>query len=322
MKTKDKGMRPASFPSLQDAFLKTLSDQRRLSPYTVRNYQHTLDELSSFASHHRGQKISLPDLAKWQTQDFRAFLAYRRAQGVGISTLRLDLSALRGFFKFLQRETGLSPAPLMAVRAPKPPKRLPRPVPVKAALHLSNNETPKDQGWEKARDTALFSLLYGAGLRISEALALNWQDIPPPPHPLRVLGKGGRMRDVPLLPQVAETLTHYREKIIADEGSTAHKTLTDEKGLAPIFIGARGGRLSPGVAQRQMRRLRPILGLDDKATPHALRHAFATHLLSEGADLRSIQELLGHASLSSTQRYTEVDTQRLMQAYAAAHPKG
>lgn len=311
-----------AFLALQKQFIASLTDQRRLSDKTARNYQHTLDEFTGFAATHRSAPLSLADLDSWKPADFRAFLAYRRRQGIGAATARLDLSALRTFFRFLHQQTGVSLAALSTLKAPKMPKRLPRPVAVTAAKALANGTAPATKdGWQGARDTALFALLYGGGLRISEALALTWSDVAGPPQFLRVQGKGGKMRDIPLLPIVAAHIGTYREALHQDTKSPALATLLADGPACPLFLGARGARLSPAVAQRAMRDLRPSLGLDDSATPHALRHAFATHLLGAGADLRSIQDLLGHASLASTQRYTEVDAERLLNAHAAAHPR-
>ncbi|WOI52039.1 tyrosine recombinase XerC [Parvularcula sp. LCG005] len=303
--------------SWRQRFMRTLIDERRLSPHTVRNYQHTLDEFSAFLKAHTDARPTLQTLGQLKTADFRAFLAHRRKDGVGIATVRLDLSALRTFYRYLWREAGVSMAPLSALKSPKLPKRLPRPVPAVAAGKLSSGAARIERAapWQQARDQALFCLLYGAGLRIAEALDLDRDDVPPPGQPLRVLGKGGKTRDVPLLPAVTDTLQAYLTAL--DDSPLQLNDGPD----APLFVGARGGRLSAGVAQKTMRQLRPALGLDDTATPHALRHAFATHLLSAGADLRAIQELMGHASLASTQRYTDVETERLLQAHAAAHPR-
>ncbi|WP_370337224.1 tyrosine recombinase XerC [Parvularcula marina] len=308
---------PAQYRHLSKAFLRYIAAEKRYSPNTVRNYGQTLDRFDSFAMAHRGHAPTLADLDGWKTADFRAFLASRRRDGVGAQTIKLDLSALRSFFKFLSRETGLKTAALAALRSPKAPKKLPRPIPMQAATALSGAADPEDD-WQAHRNHALFALLYGAGLRISEALSLDWGDLPKPGQPLRILGKGGKTREVPLLDIVRVRIGTYRDAL---EDSTSDAGGAYLSGNAPLFLGARGKRLSPAVAQRALRLERAALGLDDSATPHALRHAFATHLLSAGADLRAIQELLGHSSLTSTQRYTEVDAGRLLAAHSAAHPR-
>ena len=305
-----------------DRFVRVLRDERRLSENTVRNYQHTLDVLCNFGKEHLGRNLTTDDFLVWRAADFRSFLAARRTQGVGAATLRLDLSALRAFFKFMAKERGASMAAISTVQAPKLPKRLPRPIPRDAALALSTFSTERGPGtWYAARDAALFCLLYGAGLRISEALGLNWVDVETRPTALTIVGKGKKSRQIPILDIVWAAIDQYEETLQAAPGSRASATRIREGLSAPLFIGSRGGRLSPSVAQRRIRSLRPALGLDDGATPHALRHAFATHLLSAGTDLRSIQELLGHASLTSTQRYTDVEADRLLDAYTVAHPR-
>ena len=299
---------PQKLRQLTDEFLKRLATEKRYSPHTVRNYEASISRFLEFAAGHRGEPAHLADLDGWRTADFRAFLSYRRQDGVTSQTIKLDLSALRTWFRFLARETGVSTAALMALRSPKSPRRLPRPVSMPAAAALSASNT--EDGWMAARDRALFALLYGGGLRISEALGLDWKDLSGDTTVLRITGKGGKTREVPLIAAVRQRIDEYRS--VLDHIPAA---------ASPLLIGARGGRLSPGVAQRAMRKERAALGLDDSATPHALRHAFATHLLSAGADLRVIQELLGHSSLASTQRYTEVDAGHLLAAHAAAHPR-
>ena len=300
---------PVEFDRLRGEFLTRLATEKRYSPYTLRNYESALERFTAFATQHRGERPSLKDLAGWRTADFRAWLADRRRDGVSAQTVNLDLSALRGFFAYLSRETGLPTAAFSALRSPKSPKKLPRPVPMPEARVLAG-EAPAEEDWISARDHALFALLYGAGLRISEALALNWRDVAGETQTLRIKGKGGKTREVPLLKVVRDRLDEYRARLDTIPGAAT-----------PVFVGARGGRLSPGVAQRAMRKARGALGLDDSATPHALRHAFATHLLAGGADLRVIQELLGHSSLASTQRYTDVDAGRLLSVHAEAHPR-
>ncbi|WP_183816658.1 tyrosine recombinase XerC [Parvularcula dongshanensis] len=308
-----------SYAALRSGFLRSLAAERRASAYTVRNYEGAIERFEAFLQDHLGEPASLRVLRTLETRDYRAFLAARRREGAAVPTVRLDLSALKTFHRYLHRHAGLPLEPLAALRSPKAPKRLPRPVGAEDALSLTRIETVARQGaalWIGARDAALFTLLYGAGLRISEALDLNAGAADGPT--LRVLGKGAKHRDVPLLEPVREALRSY-ERALRDDETARH--FRARLSPAPLFLGARGGRLSPAIAQRRLRELRPKLGLPESATPHALRHAFATHLLARGADLRVIQDLLGHASLSSTQRYTEVDAGRLLSVHGAAHPR-
>jgi integrase/recombinase XerC len=244
--------------------------------------------------------------------DFRAFLAERARGGAGKTTRARQLSALKTFFRFLDRTGRLHNGAISVTRGPKLGRRLPRPIGEGAAQRLIEvAESLPEQDWVGLRDKALFLVLYGAGLRLGEALSLKPQDLPGENAPLRITGKGRKMREVPLLPVVREAIDRYRR-------ACPHVLGAGE----PLFRGVRGGALNPAVAERQMRGLRAsVPGLDESATPHALRHSFATHLLDAGADLRAIQDLLGHASLATTEGYTAVDTARLMEVYAAAHPK-
>ncbi|MEM1379269.1 MAG: tyrosine recombinase XerC [Pseudomonadota bacterium] len=304
-----------SFHSLAEAFLAVLRSERRYSPYTLRNYEAALDHFRHFLTGHLGEPPQSSDLNALKTRDFRAFLAYRHRDGLDAATLRLELSALRSFFKHWDRQGVLSSAALVALKSPKRRTVLPRPVSNASAEALIAAAGASDNGappWVARRDAALFSLLYGGGLRISEALALNWGDSA---EVLRIDGKGGKSRDVPVLPVVRSALEAYRSAYL--DTHPAADTETD----TPLFRGVRGGRLSPRTAQARMRHLRTALGLPESATPHALRHAFATELLASGADLRVIQELLGHASLASTQRYTAVDPDRLAMEHRRCHPR-
>ncbi len=307
------------YHDLRAAFLRSLAAERRCSPYTVRNYEAAIERLEAFVRAHTAEALSLSTMASLSTRDFRAFLAARRRDGAAVPTVRLDLSALKTFFRYLNKHAGLPLEPLTSLRSPKAPKRLPRPVGARDALSLTRIETVARAGadpWIGARDAALFTLLYGAGLRIGEALSLNVGDASG--ETVRVLGKGAKHRDVPLLRPVREALARY-ELALRDAPKPSARRAAQSP--SPLFVGARGDRLSASVAQRRMRTLRPLLGLPDSATPHALRHAFATHLLAGGADLRVIQDLLGHASLSSTQRYTEVEAGRLLEVHSLAHPR-
>jgi integrase/recombinase XerC len=266
----------------------------------------------AFLAAHLGGTPSLADLAKLAPADVRAFMAARRAAGIGSRSLMRSLAGLRAFGRFLERNGKGKVGALAAVRAPKIGKTLPRPLTVDAAKRTADPDISAGDGrepWIHARDAAVLALLYGCGLRISEALGLQRVDIGTR-DTITVTGKGRKQRMVPLLPQVG--------KLIADYIALCPYDLPDD---GPLFVGAKGGPLSPRLIQLAMARLRGALGLPETATPHALRHSFATHLLARGGDIRSIQELLGHASLATTQIYTEVDAERLIGAYRAAHPR-
>ena len=293
------------------AFLDWLARERAASPLTVEAYAHDIGSFLGFLSPHLGHEPGLADLAGLSQADLRAWLASEAETGAAGSTRARHLSAVRSFYRYLARRHGVSnPAPgLLGTPRSRPP--IPRALSPHQAKTLVTQiaEQSDDPAWQ-ARDTALFTLLYGAGLRIAEALALNVADAAMAASGLRVLGKGGKQRLAPLLPAVQEALADWLRLHPAPAPAAA------------LFVGARGGRLNPGVAQRVMRDYRRRTGLPEHATPHALRHSFATHLLAGGADLRSIQELLGHASLSTTQRYTSVDQAALTAVWQRAHPKG
>ena len=292
-----------------------LGDQKRMSPKTVEAYRRDATQFLLFMSEHLGGQPSLENLAALAPRDVRAFMAARRSQGIGARTLMRQLAGARSFARFLERDGKGKVGALNAVRAPKIAKTLPKPLTVPSAKRLSDTGLragEEREPWIFARDAAVLALLYGSGLRISEALGLSGKDVPSPGQgdTIIVTGKGNKSRMVPVLPQV---LT-----LVADYIALCPYDISDDE---PLFVGAKGGKLSPRIIQLTMERLRGALGLPDSATPHALRHSFATHLLSRGGDLRSIQELLGHASLSTTQIYTAVDTERLLDAYKAAHPR-
>ncbi|PWE18230.1 recombinase XerC [Marinicauda salina] len=292
------------------SFLAHLSGERRLSPRTVEAYGRDLSGLAEFLTGHLGARPRLADLAGLESADWRAWLADRRRDGVGARTLQRGLSAVRSFFAYARRRWGVENAALGLVEAPKAPRRAPRPVSEPAAKALLADVLEADgPEWTRARDAAVLSLLYGCGLRISEALALTGADHPLP-ETLRIAGKGGKTRIAPVLPAVRDAVERYAAACPFD-------LARDE----PLFRGARGGALGPRAVQKTMEHLRSRLGLAPSATPHALRHAFATHLLAHGGDLRTIQELLGHASLSTTQLYADVEASRLMTIHAATHPR-
>ena len=308
---------PARFsakPDLQHAIAAWqgwLQAERRASPHTVAAYASDLAQFLEFLAEHRGGAAGLAELAALAPADFRAFLAARAFAAIKHSSSARALSVLRGFFRFLDRRGFAKNAALAAVRSPKLPKALPKALTVTeadAVLDLVPALARKD--WQGRRSLAILMLLYGAGLRIGEALSLKRGEAPLKPGAISITGKGSKTRMVPILPAVAAAIGDYL-------AACPHELKRD----APLFVGARGKALSPRPVQAEMAKLRLMLGLDARATPHALRHSFATHLLAEGADLRAIQELLGHASLSTTQRYTAIDAVRLAAVYDKAHPR-
>lgn len=295
---------------LVHAFLDHLEDERRMAANTVTAYEHDLTTFHGFMTGHLGRAPDVKAFGKLKARDIRAFLAARRRDGIADASIARQLSAIKAFYRWLGSAFGVENAEIDYLQGPKRPARLPRPVSEPAAKDLiAEAEAFSEEAWIGARDAAVLSLLYGAGLRISEALALTGADSPAPER-LRVKGKGGKVRIVPLLPIVREAIDAY----------AAICPYTPSKTSA-LFRGVRGGALSPRIIQGLVQKLRGALGLPDTATPHALRHAFATHLLAGGGDLRSIQSLLGHASLSTTQVYTGVDSARLREVHAEAHPR-
>jgi integrase/recombinase XerC len=292
-------------------WLATLTDERRLSANTLDAYESDTRQFLIFLQGHLGRAADTKDLGKLRVADFRSFMASRRNADIGARSLARGLASIRSLMRFLDRAGEAGAAAALAVRAPKTPKSLPRPLTAEHALTLAQGTMPMaEEAWIAARNSAAYALLYGCGLRISEALSLTGAMFQGAPSALRITGKGGKERIVPLLPAVAESVTRYL-KLCPFSVSMNE----------PMFRGAKGGPLQPAILQRDMAMMRSALGLPDSATPHALRHSFATHLLGEGADLRSIQELLGHASLSTTQIYTGVDASRLLSAWRSAHPR-
>ncbi len=288
-----------------------LEDERRASRHTALGYGRDLAGFLDFLRDHLAAVPSLAALEALGPADFRAYLAARAQDGIERSSSARALSTLRGFFRFLDRRGLAKNAALAAVRTPKLPKSVPKPLSTEdAALTLDGVVELAEEPWIGRRDLAILMLLYGCGLRLSEALGLTPAEAPLKPGMLSVTGKGRKTRLVPVLPAVSEAVAEYM-------ALCPHRLAA--KGQ--LFVGVRGGPLNPRLVQRQMQRLRALLGLPDTATPHALRHSFATHLLAGGGDLRSIQELLGHASLSTTQRYTAVDAERLLAVYDRAHPR-
>ena len=300
-------------PASRDALQSWLSAQKALkgaSENTVTAYQGDVAEFLSFITLHKGEPSGLKPLERIGVSDMRAWMAQARQSGVGARSLARKLSAVKSFYRWLAEREGFEPTAVLSTRAPKFQKKLPRPLaPDAASEMLDTVALQSSKPWVAARDAAVLTLLYGCGLRISEALALKGRDVPLP-NVLRILGKGGKERLVPVLQVAREAVDDYLK----------HSPFPLEPD-APLFRGVRGGALSPRPIQKVMEQTRLQLGLPASATPHAMRHSFATHLLSAGGDLRAIQELLGHASLSTTQAYTAVDTARLMEVYDQTHPK-
>jgi integrase/recombinase XerC len=303
-------------PDLQQArqaWLEALAGERRLSRHTVEAYERDSRQFLQFLTRHCGGPPGLADLASLRPADLRGFLVWRRAEGAGARTLGRGLAGVRSLLRYLERRGLANAAGAAGLRAPRQPKSLPKPLRAEDARRVVSPERQlAEEPWIAARNAAVLTLLWASGLRISEALAIKGADLPVSGEAvLRVTGKGGRTRLVPILPAALTAIAEYRRQ--CPFHIEPHSTL---------FRGARGGPLQPSIVQREMRRLRSALGLQATATPHALRHSFATHLLGRGGDLRTIQELLGHASLSTTQVYTGVDTARLLEVYDAAHPRG
>jgi integrase/recombinase XerC len=296
-------------------WLSHLRAERRLSPKTSEAYARDLRQFLEFLGEHWGARVTLVGFAALEASDVRAFMAMRRDADIGSRSLMRALAGLRSFGRFLEREGKGKVGALSAIRAPKVGKSLPKPIQMAAAKRFADADERAGETrdpWIWARDAAVMALLYGSGLRISEALGLKRREVPLPGagDVLIVTGKGNKTRMVPVLQNVLALVQAY-------VAMCPHPLPAE----GPIFVGARGGPLNARIIQLTMERLRGALGLPDSATPHALRHSFATHLLSRGGDLRAIQELLGHASLSTTQIYTGVDSERLLEVYRTAHPR-
>ena len=293
------------------AWLAHIASERGQSAATQEAYARDVRQFLGFLKKHTGHPPCLGDLAQIDAKTIRAFLASRRKAGAVSRSLSRTLSALRMLYRWLEREDVINNRAIQTISLPKIPHSVPKPLNVDAAKSVVAPQMPTELDWIAARDAAVLLLLYGCGLRISEALSLTLQSAPINGRDvMHVTGKGGRERIVPAIAMVSDALDRYVR--------LCPYPIERDK---PMFLGARGGPLSPRIIQLAMENLRHDLGLPDSATPHALRHSFATHLLSAGADLRQIQELLGHASLSTTQIYTEVDTMRLLSVYDAAHPR-
>ncbi|MCB1533072.1 MAG: tyrosine recombinase XerC [Alphaproteobacteria bacterium] len=287
-----------------------LQYEKQVSRHTLRAYSADVTHFITFLNNHYGQSPGLNDLSNVNIRDFRAWLSRKAAEGVGNASRARSLSGVKSLLSWLDKQGIMHNSAISVLQTPKLPHKLPRPLLEGQAKDvLANAGLLAKTDWIGARNSALFTLLYGCGLRIDEALQLNMTD-KPRDGALRVLGKGSKERLVPVIALVETTLEHYLELL----------PFAKEKD-SPLFRGTRGGRLNQGVAQKAMRELRKTLGLPGNATPHALRHSFATHLLQNGANLREIQDLLGHASLSTTQRYTEINAEEMLKIYKAAHPR-
>ncbi|HEX6978752.1 MAG TPA: tyrosine recombinase XerC [Alphaproteobacteria bacterium] len=293
-----------------EAWYRWLAKEKRFGRHTLRAYAQDLAGFFAFLSDHLGAAASLADLRDLRQSDFRAYLARRRNDGVAATSLARSLSAIRSFFRRMQRDGLIDNPNADLIRTPKRPHSVPKPLSVSGAQRMIDAvEAFSAEPWLQARDAAILTLLWGAGLRLGEALGLNGDDIPKGDS-LTVTGKGNKQRLVPILPIVREAIAAYVGLCPYPIGAGT-----------PLFYGARGKRLDPAMVQKVMRHARRALDLPETATPHALRHSFATHLLAGGGDLRTIQELLGHASLATTQRYTEVDAEALLKVYGEAHPR-
>ena len=286
-----------------------LQHDRRRSAHTVRAYTATAHRFIQFLGRYRGEQIDVTALTGLSATDLRAFLADRRGGGLGAASSARELSGVRAFLRYAADQSG-STAQLPRTRAPKRPRTLPRPAAPDDVVELAETAAAAaSEPWIGARDLAILLLLYGAGLRVAEALSLR-ADVLPIGSTLKVTGKRSKTRIVPVVPAVREAIDEY-----------ARQCPYPLRGAVPLFVGARGGPLNPDLVRRAVAAARRRLGLPDTLTPHALRHSFATHLLAGGADLRALQELLGHASLSSTQIYTAVDAAHLLDVYRHAHPR-
>lgn len=298
---------PPDAQDLLSAFLSQLTAVGGRSAKTVDAYRRDITGFIGFITGHKGEQLSKQSFAEVDITDLRAWMAARRRDGLSGRSLARELSAVRSFYGWLDKAHGVACPAIHNIRAPKVPERLPRPIAVPDAKRVITASGSHEEPWIAARDTAALTLIWGSGLRISEALGIP-RAAAPLGNAVRVIGKGGKVREVPVLPVARDAIDAYLRLC-------PHPAVPDQM----LFLGARGGPLSQGVLQKAMRTARMALGLPASATPHALRHSFATHLLAAGGDLRSIQELLGHASLSTTQIYTSVDEARLLEVYEQAH---
>lgn len=293
-----------------DGWFRYLTVGRNLSKHTFRAYQSDVKQFLGFLHGHIGGQVCLNDLSDVALRDFRSWLANKAAQGTKSASRARSLAGVRNFFAWMDKQGILHNPSASLLSTPKIPSKVPRPIDITHVFRLIDLAMDNVSDWVGLRDYALFSLLYGSGLRIDEALSMDVGDWPEKGYVLRIMGKGRKERETPLLPEVRQRIEAYR-----------HAAPLSDDPDAPLFCGFRGGRLNQGVAQKKMRDLRVMLGLPDTVTPHALRHSYATHLLGAGLNLREVQHLLGHISLSTTQRYTDVDHEKMLEIFAKAHPR-
>lgn len=304
--------KPPDLAALVAEWLERMAVERGAADLTITAYARDLRAFTGWLAGHFGHAPTLADVGKLDLRAFRSFMAQRRRDGLEGRSLARTMSALRTFYRYLETEEILANRAIFSAALPKVGRGVPKPLTKEKAAALVADSMPAQLDWVEARDLAVLLLLYGSGLRISEALGLLVKDAPTAMRDvLRITGKGGKQRMVPVLPVTIEAIARYQRLC-------PYPLKPD----STLFLGAKGGPLSPRIIQLAMAKARGAFGLPETATPHALRHSFATHLLSAGADLRQIQELLGHASLSTTQIYTEVDRERLLAVYDAAHPRG
>ncbi len=295
----------------RQAWLASLADERRLAGHTLDAYERDTRQFLAFFTQHLAAPARLKDIGNLRPADLRGFLAARRRDGAGARTLGRGLAGLRSFLRHLERKGLANAAGASAVRSPKQPKSLPKPLSDRQAIAVVDaNEQLAEEPWIRVRNAAVLTLLYGCGLRISEALSLTPADFTGSPTSLRITGKGGKTRIVPLIAPARSGVEDYIKLCPFPLGADK-----------PLFRGARGGPLQPAIIQREMQKMRGALGLPDSATPHALRHSFATHLLTGGCDLRTVQEMLGHADVATTQLYTHLSGERIREVYFDAHPR-
>ncbi len=302
-----------AMPDLQNVvqdWHRYLTVERNLSLHTVRAYQTDLRQFLTFLQNHNGHPSCLNDLSDTAIRDFRSWLTNKAVEGTKATSRARSLAGIRNFFAWMDKNGILHNPAAELLQTPKRPAKVPRPIDVTYVFRLIDQALDNVTDWAGLRDYALFSLLYGAGLRIDEALSMNVGDWPTEGLKMRIMGKGAREREAPLLPEVRTRVENYR-----------HVAPLSDDADAPLFVGVQGKRLNQGVAQKRMRDLRVSLGLPDTVTPHALRHSFATHLLGAAMNLREVQHLLGHASLSSTQIYADVDHEALLEIFSKAHPR-
>jgi len=293
-----------------EKWLDYLRVEKQVSKHTFRAYTADVSHFVAFVRDHIGKAPSIADISDIRITDFRSWMSKKAMSGASNASRARSLSGIKNFLNWMDRNGIMHNAAIQVVRSPKLGHKLPRPLlETQAFKVLENADLLCTEDWIGMRDRALFTLLYGCGLRINEALNLDVKDLPHDGY-IRVMGKGSKERQVPVIDIVDTAIKAYLELCVF--------TATADR---PLFVGTRGGRLNQGVAQKSMRQIRSVLGLPETATPHALRHSFATHLLQNGANLREIQELLGHSSLSTTQRYTEINAEELMRVYKNAHPR-